>query len=169
MCESVRVVLTCATKPGPSTVAPLSSGPQLQDQENVCIGSTVYPHSLHSSLLTPSTPHSLPPHLLHSSSLPPHSSTPHPSLLTLGHSSFPTPHPSTPHPSLLHSHSPLLTPPLLIPHSSTPHSPLLTPSTPHPLHSSSPLLTLPLLTLTPHSSPLHPSPAAIDPICVCLV
>ena len=36
MCDSVRAVLTCATKPGPSTVAPLSSGPQLHERESVC-------------------------------------------------------------------------------------------------------------------------------------
>ena len=101
VCESVRVVLTCATKPGPSTVAPLSSGPQLQDQENVCIGSTMYP--------SPSTPHSSPPH---SSSLTPHPSTPHPS----------TPHPSTPHSSLPTPSTPH--PSFLTP---TPHLPLLTP------------------------------------------
>ena len=36
VCDSVRAVLTCATKPGPSTVAPLSSGPQLHERECVC-------------------------------------------------------------------------------------------------------------------------------------
>ena len=101
MCESVRVVLTCATKPGPSTVAPLSSGPQLQDQENACIGSTVYPH--------PSTPPLLTPSLL----IPPSSllhSPPSPLLIPHSHPLYSSP------PPLLTSHSsppPLLTPPSL--------------------------------------------------------